>query len=221
MKKAIGSILATGLGLALLVYSALRSLDFIGMTLDPSQQILAYFALAALDGGILAWLLNYLYGARGGWQRAISIMMVLIDFAGAVAMFTLDTLVHTGNTGMTARLSPESVQIAVIALSGVIAANIGAVVAHHLTDPETRRRMAEEEAQGAIDDAVIKTIQEKAGTLAAQLAQPVAQHYANELLARNTSIIKGGKGELRIEIPEAQALPVTPPPNPTTRQRMR
>jgi hypothetical protein len=60
MFKKIGALLVTVLGGALLVYSATRSLDFIELTLPEDRKILAYFGLAALDGGIVAWLLSYL-----------------------------------------------------------------------------------------------------------------------------------------------------------------
>ena len=66
MLKKIGVLFITVLGGALLIYSATRSLDFISLTLPKDRQVLAYFGLAALDGGILAWLLSYLYGSRGG-----------------------------------------------------------------------------------------------------------------------------------------------------------
>ena len=73
------------------------------MTLPADKQVLAYFGLAALDGGLLAWLLAYLHGSHGGWQRGIAIMMVLVDFIGAVAMFTLDTIYNTGKAGLIQR----------------------------------------------------------------------------------------------------------------------
>jgi len=228
VKKAVGSLLATALGLILLVYTGARSYDFVVMTLDPSRQVLAFFALAALDGGLVAWLLNYLYGAKGGMQRAISILLVIVDFIGAMGMATADTLLNTGKAGMTAALDASTIQSIVLALSIIIALNVGATVAHHLTDPDTRRKMAEEEAQGAIDDAVIKKIGENTATLAAQLAQPLAQHYSNELLARNTSTIKAPKDAIKITLPVIpQALPVQlpvqdeePEVNPTTRRKM-
>jgi hypothetical protein len=225
MKKALGSILATGLGLLLLVYTASRSFDFIAQTLDPSRAILAYFALAALDGGLLAWLLNYMHGARGGMQRAISIIMVLVDFTGIAVFFTLDTLLDTGKAGMTVALDPASIQTAVFALSVVIAANIGAVVMHHLSDPETRRRMAEEEAQGKITEATLKRLDENSDSLAAQLAPILAKDWMEEIRARNTSTLKLGK-PLKVELPVLpQELPVSPdedtskPANPTSRRK--
>ncbi len=54
MFKKLGQISATVLAGLLLVYSATRSLDFISLTLPADKQILAWFGLAALDGGLIA-----------------------------------------------------------------------------------------------------------------------------------------------------------------------
>ena len=169
MIKKIGTLLITILGAALLVYSATRSLDFIGRTLPPDRQILAWFGLAALDGGVLIWLICYLYGARG-WQRAIAILMLIVDTVGCVAMFTLDTLLNTGTSGMTAQLTPDELQMSVLALSGIIALNICATLAFHVADPDMLKAAAEEEAHDEIDDEELKQIKANAKTLAAEVA---------------------------------------------------
>jgi len=170
MFRKIGSLLITLLGLALLVYSAARSLDFISLTLPDDRKILAYFGLAALDGGLVAWLLAYLYGSRG-WQRAmIALLMILVDLLGAVAMFTADTLLNAGRAGLGAGLAPETTNAAIMALSGIIAINIAATIAHHLTDPDKLREMAEEEAFDHLDDEELKAIKTNATTLAAEVA---------------------------------------------------
>jgi hypothetical protein len=193
MMKKIGTFVATALGFALLVYSATRSLDFIGLTLPADRQILAYFGLAALDGGVIAWLLAYLYGSRGGWQRAISILMLIIDVAGAIAMFTLDTLYNAGKAGMTKALTPDELQIAVIALSGIIGLNIVATIAHHATDPDKLREQAEEEAFSKVEDATLKQISKNAEQLAAQLAPTLAQDWMTQTRARYMSYVGTGK----------------------------
>jgi hypothetical protein len=193
MFKKIGTLIVTVLGTLLLVYSATRSLDFISLTLPPDRQILAWFGLAALDGGLIAWLLAFLYGSRGGWQRAISLLMILIDLVGAVAMFTLDTLYNTGKTGMTATLTPDEIQTAVLALSGVIALNIAAVVAHELTDPEKLKAAAEEEAFSKVEDATLKQISQNADQLAAQLAPTLAADWMQNTRARYTAYLGTGR----------------------------
>ncbi|MBI5944649.1 MAG: hypothetical protein HY864_09790 [Chloroflexi bacterium] len=193
MTKKIGLLLVTILGGALLVYSATRSLDFISLTLPADRQVLAYFGLAALDGGLVAWLLSYLYGSRGSWQRAISILMVLVDVAGAIAMFTLDTLYNTGKAGMTKAMTPEAITNAVLALSGIIALNIFATIAHHITDPDKLREQAEEEAFAKVEDATLKQISRNADGLAAQLAPIMAADWQAQTHARYMSYVGTGK----------------------------
>lgn len=183
MKKSLSSLLVTALGLALLVYSATRSVDFISATLPPDRQILAWFGLAALDGGLVLWLLFFLSGAKGAMQRGIALLMVVTDFLGCVAIFTLDTLFRTGQAGMTTQLSPAAIQTAVLALSLVIALNIAAVVGAHLSDPETRRQMASEEARDQIEDLAIKQISENSQRLASELAPQVAATWLDDTRA--------------------------------------
>lgn len=192
MFKKIGSIIVLALAVVLLGYSATRSLDFITLTLPPDRAILAYFGLAALDGGLVAWLLSYLYGSKG-WQRAISFLMVLVDLFGAVAMFTLDTLYNTGKAGMTKALTPDELETAVLALSGIIALNIAAAVAHHMTDPDQLREQAEEEAFDKVETATLKQISKNADQLAAQLAPTLAQDWMQNTRARYMSYIGTGK----------------------------
>lgn len=193
MFKKIGALIVTLLGLVLLVYSATRSLDFIMLTLPADRQILAYFGLAALDGGLIAWILAYLYGSRGGWQRGVSVLMILVDLVGAVAMFTMDTLYNTGKSGMTAALKPDELQTAVLALSGIIALNIAATIAHHLTDPDKLREQAEEEAFSKVEDATLKQISQNANQLAAQLAPTLAADWMQNTQARYIAHLGTGR----------------------------
>lgn len=193
MTKKIGVLLVTILGGALLVYSATRSLDFIGLTLPNDKKILAYFGLAALDGGLVAWVLSYLYGSRGGWQRAISILMVIVDTCGAIAMFTLDTLYNSGKNGLTETMPPEQIKNAILALSAVIALNIIATIAHHITDPDKLREQAEEEAFSKVEDATLKQISKNADGLAAQLAPIMAADWQTQTQAKYMSYVGTGQ----------------------------
>lgn len=179
MFKKLGQISATVLAGLLLIYSATRSLDFISLTLPPDKQILAWFGLAALDGGLIAWTLAYLHGAKG-WQRPIAFGMVVIDLLGVIAMFTLDTLYNAGANGVTVSLLPEEIYYAVLALSGVIGLNIAATVATHLMAPDALRAQAEEEADDKIETATLEQITKNADTLAAELAPIVAADWVSK-----------------------------------------
>jgi hypothetical protein len=183
MKKAISTLLLTVLGLALLVYSAARSLNFIQATLPADKQILAFFGLAALDGGLLLWLGYFLNGAAGPWQRGTSLLMIGLDLLGAVAMFTLDTLYESGETGLTVALTAEEIRTAILALSGVIALNIAAVVFCHVMDPEARKKRSKEEAQDKIEDKALAKIGESAELLAENLSNDIAAAWQAEIMA--------------------------------------
>lgn len=187
MFKKLGQISATVLAGLLLIYSATRSLDFISLTLPANKQILAWFGLAALDGGLIAWTLGYLHGSKG-WQRPIAFGMVVIDLLGVIVMFTLDTLYNAGQNGMTGALTENQIFWAVVGLSAVIGLNIAATVATHLMSPEALRAQAEEEADDKIETATLQQITKNADTLAAEVAPIVAadwvqkkrvQHMAN------------------------------------------
>lgn len=187
MVKKIGSLMVILLALLLLVYSASRSLDFIMLTLPEDKKIMAWFGLAALDGGLICWVLAYMHGSKGGWQRAISLLMVGVDLIGSVTMFTLDTLYNTGANGITASLSPEQMQNAVLALSSIIGLNIAATVFHHLTDPAKMREQAEEEAFSKVEDATLKQISDNADQLAADLAPTLAADWMAKTRVRYTA----------------------------------
>lgn len=187
MIKKVGSLMVILLALLLLVYSAARSLDFIMLTLPEDKKIMAWFGLAALDGGLICWVLAYMHGSKGGWQRAISLLMVGVDLVGCVTMFTLDTLYSAGANGITASLTPGQMQDAVLALSAIIALNIASTVAHHLTDPEKMREQAEEEAFAKVEDATLKQISDNANQLAADLAPTLAADWMIKTRARYTA----------------------------------
>lgn len=219
MKEKIGSMLATAIGLILLGYSSYRSYDFVAMTLPPDRQVVAFFALAALDGGIIAWLLSYLYGSNGGWQRAIAGIMVLIDFLGAVTMFTLDTILNAGEAGLIGTMDPNTLQTAMLALSAVIAINIGATIMHHMLDPEIQRRMAEEEARAEIDAQAMRLIAQNSRQLAAEVAPQVAASWKDDLKTEYDHRLK--KSRSKALPAQSEELPAQLPAqlNPTQRKR--
>jgi hypothetical protein len=72
-------------------------------TLPSKDQVLGYFALLATSGGMIGWLLVFLYRADGILQRGTALIMTLIDFLGEAALFTMDTLYRSGKTAWSVR----------------------------------------------------------------------------------------------------------------------
>jgi hypothetical protein len=81
---------------------------------------------------------------------------------------------------MTKAMTPEAITNAVLALSGIIALNIIATIAHHITDVDKLREQAEEEAFAKVEDATLKQISKNADTLAANLAPIMAADWQTQ-----------------------------------------
>jgi hypothetical protein len=193
MKQVVGKIFVLALTGALLVYSALRSLDFVQMTLPPDKQVLGFFALAALDGGLIIWLITFLYGSSGSWQRAVCMIMIAVDFLGCVGLFSADTLLRTGESGLTSTLSEQAIFGVLIGLSIVIAMNIGAAVVHTLTDPKVMEAQQREEALGKVRDMTHELNDKRSGQLAGRLAPGLADAEMAELEAEMNNLLEDKK----------------------------
>ena len=209
MRKVIGKIFVLALTGALMIYSALRSLDFIQLTLPPDKQILGYFALAALDGGLVIWLVTYLHGASGSWQRAMCAIMIAVDFLGCVGMFTADTLFNTGSIGLTNVMPEQTIFLVVIVLSAIIAMNIGAAVVHTLTDPDVMAAQAKEEAHGKIRDRASKIRDQKLEQSAAVIAADWAAADVAEIEAESNLMIEEKKSRTSRKKVEISRVPQT------------
>lgn len=184
MKKNIATLLISTLGLALMIYTAMRGLDFIMQTLPADKQILAYFALAATEGGVLFFLGYYLFGAEGGWQRAISIIMLVIDFLGSIALFTADTLLRAGENGVIKTLGADEMLTVIFAMSGLIALNVAASIGLHLADPEAQKRSIAADVKDKVQAEAMRQLTEQSASMAAELAPSVALSMAEEIRAQ-------------------------------------
>jgi hypothetical protein len=191
MKQKIALTAVTLMGLALLGYTAMRTLDLIQLTLPANNQTVGYLALVAFDGGLVGWSMFYLHGAHGAWQRALAAVMTVVSLAGVLVAFAADTFYQSAARGTIGSVPAELVTAAIWFMVAVIGANVAAVVGVHLTEPETRRQLAEEEARDKITEAALKQIASNADALAAELAPQLGQvwlsqmrgHYAHELPA--------------------------------------
>jgi hypothetical protein len=169
MSKRLPSLVLFIIAGALLIYTASQTLDLLKVFLPPEQAPLAYLALVAFDGGLLGWSYFFAKGARGSWQRSIAAIMIVVSIVAVVIGFAGETFFTASRKGMLTVTADMSATV-VWAVCGVIAANVVAIVVTHLTSPEHRRSMAEEEANDVIEDAVIDAIRRSAPITARQIA---------------------------------------------------
>jgi hypothetical protein len=179
MNKSLGSILLLIVAGLLLGYTAFRSVDILRQTLPEDAQVLAYIGLAGLDGGLVAWTIFRLKSARGEAQNAISLLMVIVQLAGVAITSIGDSLMRTAGAVM-----PDYVLLAVTwGVPAIIAINIVAYTAIHLTDPGAAIERARREMEDEIKRQTAEQIRASASTLAGTIAPEAAAHHARQLRA--------------------------------------
>jgi len=155
--------------------------------LPADAQVLAYIGLAGLDGGLIAWTIFRLKSARGEAQNAISLLMVIIQLAGVAITSIGDSLMRTAGAVM-----PEYVLLAVTwGVPAIIAVNIVAYTAVHLTDPGAAIERARREMEDEIKRQTADQIRSNASTLAGTIAPGAAAHHAAQIRAQIGSDFSG------------------------------
>lgn len=185
--KAASSIMLLLLELGLLGFTANHTLNLLSLTLPPSQTALAWFGLLAFDAGLPVWTIYALYGARGGAQRGISLLMILISLAGVLLSFGADMALQAEANGLAAIMTADTTRAVVYALVLVIGANLAATTALHIFDPARLAEADEEAADSMIEAEERKAAAREAKQLAAALAPVRAAARMEALQARYLS----------------------------------
>lgn len=161
----------------LLAYAASRSLDFVQTTLPAKDQVLGYFALLATSGGMLGWLLVFLYRADGIIQRGTALIMVLVDFAGEAALFTMDTLYRSGESGLVSEMTQSEIKTVILAMSALIALNIFATLVFELGKMHILREIAEGAARDLVMFKALAQIEKDSETVADDMVPEIVGQW--------------------------------------------
>jgi hypothetical protein len=121
----------------------------------PNDPITPYFALVLFDGGALTWLGVWIYLARGLYQRAIALMIMIVDLAGVVLLAAGRLLMG----GQDITNTPENLGMTIIwGVIGVTLANVTALYVYHLSEPEVLAAIE----SGILEDTLRQEAQEQA-----------------------------------------------------------
>lgn len=135
-----------------LVFTASRCLDLIQTALpDGPAQTFGYFALSALDGGILLWLGLFLFGCHGYMQYAIAALMIVFDLLGTIIAMGSDLLLNAARRGTTAALDPSLTFGVIVVLIIVLSLNIASGILFHVFDPELMKSRRSRAANDRLD----------------------------------------------------------------------
>jgi len=183
------------IGGGLLVYAASRSLDFVQTTLPANDQALGYFALLATSGGMIGWLLVFLYRADGIIQRGTALLMVLIDFLGEAALFTMDTLYRSGENGLVGQMTQDEIRMVILGMSALIAINIFATIVFELGRMEVLKEIAEGAARDLVMFKALARIEKDSETVAEEMMEDIVNQWRGNFRSAFGSADKLGLGQ--------------------------
>lgn len=194
------------IGGGLLVYAASRSLDFVQTTLPSKDQALGYFALLATSGGMIGWLLVFLYRADGIIQRGTALLMVLIDFLGEAALFTMDTLYRSGENGLVGQMTQDEIRMVILGMSALIAINIFATIVFELGRMEVLKEIAEGAARDLVMFKALARIEKDSETVADEMMEDIVNQWRGNFRSAFGSADKLGLGQYQTkQTPTEQA----------------
>jgi hypothetical protein len=196
------------IGGGLLIYAASRSLDFVQTTLPSKDQALGYFALLATSGGMVGWLLVFLYRTDGILQRGTALLMVLIDFTGEAALFTMDTLYRSGENGLVGKMTPDEIRTVILGMSALIALNIFATIVFELGNMEVLKEIAEGAARDIVMFKALAQIEKDSQNVAEEMVPQIVGQWRGNFRSAYGTADKLGIGQYQIqEQPSAEKKP--------------
>ena len=178
MTQRLTYIVVAIMGLVLLVFTASRTLDLLQTFLPTGQQsVFAYFGLVAFDGGLLGWSLFFAHGARGQYQRAFALLMVIMSLLAVGVSTIADLYLNASAKGILTQLSEGQRLAILLVVGGVIVANIVAFFLVHITEPDRLRAMATENAKDMIHAETLRQIQRAAPIVASEVAPELTKRW--------------------------------------------
>ncbi len=195
------------IGGGLLVYAASRSLDFVQSTLPTDNQVLGYFALLATSGGMIGWMLVFLYRADGIIQRGTALIMTLIDFLGEAALFTMDTLYRSGENGLVSQMAQSEVRMVILGMSALIALNIFATLMFELGKMEVLKEIAEGAARDLVLFKALSQIEKDSERVADEMLPEILGQWRGNFRSAYGSADRLGIGQYQTEDQKATPRP--------------
>lgn len=176
----IGRLAIYVIGVLLLGYTAYRSYDILASTLPSDALVFGVMGIAGLDGGLLAWSLFYMHGARGGAQKGIALTMICVSLVGILFTVVGDSLMRSKVAEL-----PEYVSLAVLwGVPVIIWTNVCAIVATHILDPERKIEDARRMVEHTIAQKRAQLMYDSADTIASEIAPSEHRQFIQEIKAR-------------------------------------
>jgi len=176
------------LTISLLIYSSIRTWDFLKDTLPAGSEALAVFGVLAFDVALIIWLSVFMFDAEGAGQRGIAAGMVVFQLVAILAGFGGDSLIRSADNGLISGLDDNTRRMILYATIVVIFANVAAATFYHLLSPSNRARMRQEGYREKIESKAHAVADKDVDMLAARLAVEMSTSTINQLEAQYRSM---------------------------------
>src|SRR5712692_7214486 len=175
-------IILWALIVAMLTFTAVRTIHFLYLTFPPGEQYVAYIGLAAFDVGVLGWFYYATQAVTGAAQRAVAYGMIFVCAAGVSATTVADMTLVSHANGLS-QLPQDIGTIGLWAVIIVICTNFLAGIVAHLVDPKHLQHMKEENLRDRIIAATHEHMAQQTDRIAPMIAARLAQHWTNTITA--------------------------------------
>lgn len=181
--KRTGSKIVFGLiSLIILMWTGYLTTSFLSNVLPASFWIVPYLGLVVFDGGMIGWLIVYLYNAEGSMQRSMALGLTVFNLIG-VGLMTVSEIVLGGQT---LTVAPELLGTAAIWGVGIWTfVNVAGIIGYHLSSPDARIAAAIQEEKDAVIEQALDNLrnrrEDNAMALSAQIGGGMYRSLISEL----------------------------------------
>ena len=167
-------------GLALDVYTSIRTYHLFTLTLPPEYTYLAILSVCAFDIAFIAWFTVFLFASHGDTQKVISIIGMSISLLGMGVTFVSDTILSF-NQNFSIKNNVQLLPVIVIITSAVIIVQVILIVLHWLTHPGIQKRAEQEKVRDSIHAESLASIQQASIELARHAGKYAASTFVNDM----------------------------------------
>ena len=111
------------LAVAMFVFLAYRTYDFLAWTFRADQVLFAYLGLFATTGGAIIWGLIYRFSNLSNQMKAVAMSMMAVDLLGELLLAVADMTLVTAEKGAQYGLSAGQLTTAIWLSAGLAALN--------------------------------------------------------------------------------------------------
>lgn len=137
-----------------LVFAAMRTLNFIEMTVPSENKIEAYMFLVFTGMGSFVWLQVFMRNAKGLTRRTISFLMIFFDLGAEMVMVYADTRYVSSTRGLL-EMTADDLSMFLLVSVAIVAVNVGAGILYELGDPDKEKERRVEDMMDKLEKAAV------------------------------------------------------------------